>query len=335
MSLTRVRMSPMRAIKILALDPSLRAARPKPRPSFRRRRRPTWPLPRNTAHPRLCPVRGLRPLCRQLRLDLRRNDVQGGHHHGHAGAEPRQVAVCSDAGRNLSVFGFTTPVPYPFGDERTGSLVSDLDAAVQAARANGADVIVAPFPDALGRDAVIQWPGGVNMQLYWHTTAPSYPPLAAVPENRVYVSKDRADDFIRDFVAFSHGAVVSDEPAAPGVEIGRLGEMYRRVRIDPIWQGRGAGHGRAFALALWPRSRRLRSLEHGRNAGQGGRGRGRGAGRAPSVDRRVTAIVLFPGGYIAEIHAARRPEGSGRASNSSAPALEAPSKRFAGRSISI
>jgi hypothetical protein len=130
------------------------------------------------------------------------------------------------------VFGFTTPIPYPFGDERTGSLVTDIDAAVQAARADGADVIVAPFADALGRDAVIQWPGGVNMQLYWHTAPPSYPPLAAVPENRIYLSKDRADAFIRDFVAFSHGAVVSDEPAAPGVEIGRAGETYRRVRIE-------------------------------------------------------------------------------------------------------
>ena len=30
----------------------------------------------------------------------------------------------------LSVFGFKTPVPYPFGAERTGYLVNDLDAAV-------------------------------------------------------------------------------------------------------------------------------------------------------------------------------------------------------------
>src|SRR5438034_624539 len=44
----------------------------------------------------------------------------------------------------LSVFGFTTPVPYPFGSERTGYLVTDLGAAVRAARASGADVIVAP-----------------------------------------------------------------------------------------------------------------------------------------------------------------------------------------------
>src|ERR1700741_4616002 len=42
----------------------------------------------------------------------------------------------------LSVFGFKTPVPYPFGAERTGYLVTDLDAAVQAARATGADILV-------------------------------------------------------------------------------------------------------------------------------------------------------------------------------------------------
>jgi hypothetical protein len=71
----------------------------------------------------------------------------------------------------LSVFAFNTPVPYPFGAERTGYLVVDLEAAVHAAQAAGADVLVQPFPDAIGRDAVIQWPGGINMQLYWHTAA--------------------------------------------------------------------------------------------------------------------------------------------------------------------
>src|ERR1700693_6367774 len=31
----------------------------------------------------------------------------------------------------VSVFGFKTPVPYPFGVERTGYLVTDLDGATQ------------------------------------------------------------------------------------------------------------------------------------------------------------------------------------------------------------
>jgi hypothetical protein len=74
----------------------------------------------------------------------------------------------------FSVFGFKTPVPYPFGAERTGYLVTDLDAATRAARAAGAEVLVSPFKDPIGRDAIVQWPGGVNMQLYWHTTPPSY-----------------------------------------------------------------------------------------------------------------------------------------------------------------
>src|SRR6202050_2052675 len=100
----------------------------------------------------------------------------------------------------VSVFGFKTPVPYPFGEERTGSLVTDLDAAVRAARATGADVLVTPFNDPIGRDAVIQWPGGVVTQLYWHTTAPSYPPLQTIPENRVYVSAHRAAAFVRSFL---------------------------------------------------------------------------------------------------------------------------------------
>src|SRR6201991_4152555 len=62
----------------------------------------------------------------------------------------------------VSVFGFKTPIPYPFGLERTGYLVADMNEAVRAAKATGADVFVTPFNDPIGRDAIIQWPGGVN-----------------------------------------------------------------------------------------------------------------------------------------------------------------------------
>jgi len=80
---------------------------------------------------------------------------------------------------SVSVFGFKSPIPYPFGLERTGYLVTDIDKAVDAARQAGATVVVKTFPDPIGRDAVIQWPGGVNMQLYWHKTPPAYPELSA------------------------------------------------------------------------------------------------------------------------------------------------------------
>src|SRR5205814_1472801 len=78
---------------------------------------------------------------------------------------------------SVSVFGFKTPIPFPFGSERTGYLVTDMDVAILAARATGADVLVTSFNDPIGRDAIIQWPGGVNTQIYWHTTTPSYAQL--------------------------------------------------------------------------------------------------------------------------------------------------------------
>ncbi len=132
----------------------------------------------------------------------------------------------------LSVFGFKTPVPYPFGAERTGYLVTDIDAAIRAARTSGADVLVDTFNDPIGRDAIIQLPGGVNTQIYWHTTAPSYKQLETIPENRIYVSAYAVEAFTRSFLAFSHGKVISDEAHAPGVEIGRPAYSYRRIRIE-------------------------------------------------------------------------------------------------------
>ena len=69
-------------------------------------------------------------------------------------------------------------------------LVWSFSGLSRAAKATGADVLVAPFNDPIGRDAIIQWPGGVNTQLYWHTTAPSYSSLQTIPENRVYVSPE-------------------------------------------------------------------------------------------------------------------------------------------------
>jgi hypothetical protein len=62
-----------------------------------------------------------------------------------------------------------------------GYLVTDLDAAVRSAKAHDADIVVAPFNDPIGRDVIIGWPGGVNMQFYVHTTAPNYAKLQTVP----------------------------------------------------------------------------------------------------------------------------------------------------------
>jgi predicted enzyme related to lactoylglutathione lyase len=203
----------------------------------------------------------------------------------------------------VSVFGFKTPVPYPFGAERTGYLVTDLDAAVQAARTTGADVLVTPFNDPIGRDAIIQWPGGVNTQLYWHTTAPSYKALQTIPENRVYVSADRVAAFVDSFLAFSHGNVIADDAHAPGVEIGRPSDTYRRIRIQ-------SNFGKLTVLVTdghlpYPYGHEMMGYEVSDLAATLAKARAAGVQvLVPSytVDQRTSAIVQFPGGYIAEIH---------------------------------
>lgn len=206
----------------------------------------------------------------------------------------------------LSVFGFKTPIPYPFGIERTGYLVTDVDTAVEAARQTGADVLVTPFNDPIGRDVIIQWPGGVNTQLYWHTTSPSYKPLQTVPENRVYVSKDRADEFTKSFLAFSHGAIVSDDGNAPGVEIGNPQGSYRRIRIS-------SSFGKLTVLVTdghlpFPYGREMTGyeVENLDNTLAKAKEAGVEVLVAPYMTtERIAVLVQFPGGYIAEIHAAR------------------------------
>ncbi len=135
----------------------------------------------------------------------------------------------------LSIFAFQTPIPFPFGQERTGYLVTDMDQAIRGARSAGAEVIVEPFKDPIGIDAVIQWPGGVKMQLYWHFTPPTSPPLETIPDNRVYASPEQADNFVKSFVRFSHGKVVADDEHADAGEIGRSGETYRRICITSLF----------------------------------------------------------------------------------------------------
>lgn len=203
----------------------------------------------------------------------------------------------------VSLFGFNTPIPYPFGAERTGYLVTDIDEAVKSARAAGADVLVATFPDPIGRDAVIQWPGGVNMQLYWHTTKPSYAAFTTIPENRVYVSPDRAESFTKGFIAFSHGKVASDDAHAPGIEIGRPNDTYRRIRIESTF-------GKMTILVTdghlpYPYGREITGYEVADLKDTLAKATSSGATivvQPVASEARNSAIVQFPGGYVAEIH---------------------------------
>jgi predicted enzyme related to lactoylglutathione lyase len=206
---------------------------------------------------------------------------------------------------NLSTFAFQTPLPYPFGAERTGWLVNDLDKALAAARAAGAEVIVDKFKDPIGYDAVIQWPGGVKMQLYWHFTAPAYEALETVPDTRVYISADAADTFVRDFLKFSNGKLASDDKKADAGEIGRTGETYRRIRIE-------SNFGKMQVMVTdghlpYPFGHEITGYEVKDLDATIGKAKAAGANllttRFDGKDR-SSVIVEFPGGYIAELHAA-------------------------------
>jgi hypothetical protein len=207
----------------------------------------------------------------------------------------------------LSIFAYLTPIPYPFGLERTGYLVTDMDQAIASARSAGASLIVAPFKDPIGMDALIEWPGGVKMQLYWHFTPPSYEPLQFVPENRIYVAPDRIDNFVHAFLHFSRGKLISDDWHADGAELGTPGKTYRRIRIESKF-------GKMQVMATdgqlpYPFGQETTGYEVGdfletlRKASS--------AGVKVLVepytaaDRRC-AVLMFPGGYIAEIHSETR-----------------------------
>jgi hypothetical protein len=205
----------------------------------------------------------------------------------------------------LSVFAFQTPIPFPFGQERTGYLVANMDQALKAARSDGAEVIVEPFKDAIGIDAVIQWPGGLKIQLYWHFAPPTYPPLKTIPDNRVYVSRDLAGKFVASFVLFAHGKVVADDQHADAGEIGRPGETYRRIRISSLF-------GNMLVLVTdghlpYPYGREIMgyevtdlntTLEKAKATGV------KILSPPYSSNHSSSTMVEFPGGYIAEIHSA-------------------------------
>ncbi|MEV5349993.1 glyoxalase [Streptomyces achromogenes] len=206
----------------------------------------------------------------------------------------------------LSVFDFKTPVPYPFGTERTGWLVRDLDLGVRQARRSGAHVVVAPFDDPIGRDAVVQFPGGVNAQLYWHTKAPSYAPLETVPDNRLYLTPDSVDGFLRSYLQFTGGRIVSDRRSADAGGIGLPGRTYRRIALRSPFGNTVVsvtdGHlpypfGReTTGYAVHDLAATLRKAEAG----------GAKVLWGPySAEGRSSAMVRFPGGYVAELHAPR------------------------------
>jgi hypothetical protein len=115
------------------------------------------------------------------------------------------------------------------------------------------------------------------------------------------------DAFVRSFLAFSHGSVVSDEARAPGIEIGRPAETYRRVRIESKF-------GKLTALVTdghlpYPYGREMTGYEVANLPETLIKAREVGADvLVPPyrTEERDAVVLRFPGGYIAEIHSATK-----------------------------
>ncbi|MDH6108072.1 hypothetical protein P3T36_007480 [Kitasatospora sp. MAP12-15] len=203
----------------------------------------------------------------------------------------------------LSVFDYQTPIPYPFGVERTGWLVTDLDRGVQKAEKDGANTVVTPFADPIGRDAIVQFPGGIDAQLYWHTKAPSYPALASVPENRLYVPGSAIRQFLPTYLAFTGGTVVSDDKHAPGAELDLPGTTYRRIRISSPFGDTSVAVTDGHLPYPFGRETTGYAVTDLNATLAKARAAGATVLWGPSASpQRDSAMVQFPGGYIAELH---------------------------------
>lgn len=205
----------------------------------------------------------------------------------------------------LSVYEFSTGIPYPFGSEVSGWGVTDVDQAVQQASAAHAHVLVAPFDDPLGRDAVIQFPAGAAVQL-WHLfeLPPNlYPPLTTKPDLRMYVPESTMDQFLASYLAFTQGEKVSDDATADGAQIGLAGKTYHRVLAT-------SDYGNTVIIGTdgqlpYPFGRESAGIAVESVAETVAKAKGRGAtvlwGPHAGPDGH-SVIVRFPGDYVVEIH---------------------------------
>jgi hypothetical protein len=66
----------------------------------------------------------------------------------------------------ISVFGYKTPVPYPFGLERTGYLVTNLGETLAKAKGAGATILVGPYQADQRQASFVQFPGGYIAEIH-------------------------------------------------------------------------------------------------------------------------------------------------------------------------
>lgn len=204
----------------------------------------------------------------------------------------------------LSVFELTGPMPHPFGLERAGWRVADLNTSVNLARDLGAAVVVEPFGDPVGRHAVVQLPGGSHIQFYWVSIPLTFSPLNSIPDSRFYLSPDSVEAFLNVYLPLTEATVVADNAQKDGLAIGRPSNTFREIRIaSPL--------GSTVLIVTdghlpYPYGHEV--VGYAVNDIEDTLTKARAAGAtvlAPvvAVNGNCSAVLQFPGGYIAEVHA--------------------------------
>jgi hypothetical protein len=212
-------------------------------------------------------------------------------------------AVFTPAG-TFSVFGFTTPIPHPFGLERAGYLVTDMDTAIRSAKANDADLVVAPFkipldamPSCSGRAAFIAAVLALDCAELRETRHGPRKQGVRVTGSRRCVRPRfrgilaRQDRFRRPERTGHRGGPAKGylPPRADRSTFGKIAVLVTDGQLS------------------YPYGREMIGYEVTNIADTVSKAKAAGATILVdpyTADRRQAAIVSFPGGYIAEIHSA-------------------------------
>lgn len=127
--------------------------------------------------------------------------------------------------------------------------------------------------------------------------------MKTLPEFHVYVSAERSEAFVNALKEFADAKVVSDDRDAPGVDIGRPNEPYRRIRLESAF-------GKMTVLATdgqlpYPYGREIAGYQVADFDATLSKAQAAGATIlvAPYLaGQRKVAMLQFPGGFVAEIH---------------------------------
>jgi hypothetical protein len=201
----------------------------------------------------------------------------------------------------VSAYDYQTPVPYPFGAEHGGVAVHGVDAATATARVAGGVAAVAPWTGPGGREAVVQFPGGVDFQLY--EPGAEVPKLAAPPEYRIYLSDDAVNAFLAPYLRFAGGHVASDNRREDGAEIGAPGTTYHRIRLASPFGDTVVLAGNGYWNYPYGKESTGYTVPNLTDAIAKATANGATVLSGPHAgDHRNSAMLEFPGGYLAEFH---------------------------------